>query len=183
AMLRLVALVVCLGVVDLHAGEPQGKLYETHAEKGRPTVEIYMHGFLDSSFDAYLVENGGRELLFASLPCMKAEFGNSTNAMAHGKAAKRIGAETFSVPMYSVYWSTMGKRMAIAWQGYFVAAYDTTSKQRLMIPNNPVPPGIYKPIDALFARFLAGEEIATNDIVAVRKQAWKEIRGADKPKL
>lgn len=31
---------------------PRGDLFETHALKGRPTVAIYIHGFVDSAFDA-----------------------------------------------------------------------------------------------------------------------------------
>jgi hypothetical protein len=75
---------------SVQSGEPPGKLYEIHSLHGRPPVAIYMRGFVDSSFSAYVKEGATYKLLFQSLPAMKSQFESVTNSINRGNHAHRI---------------------------------------------------------------------------------------------
>jgi hypothetical protein len=107
-----------------------GSLLETHSFPDKPAMEIRMHGFQDASFDAYIIEANSKRKLFTSLTCLRSTFNGTTNA--HPQKYVGIWHPAKGSPqMYEVFWSQDSQRVAVAFQGYFIAAYDRVSEQKI----------------------------------------------------
>ena len=111
--------------------EPAGKLLEVHSLKGRPQVVIYMRGFQDMAFSAYLKDGGTQTLLFSSLPAMKSQFESVTNVIVRDGHANQFCP--VAMGMYDVYWAKDSARFAIAFMGNFVAAYDGNTGEKIQV--------------------------------------------------
>ncbi len=151
---------------------PKAKIYETHSLKGQPSVAIYMHGFVDSSFDAYLVEGQSQKLLFSSLPALKSQFESVTNSITATNYAKRASGKNTGEKMYDVYWSTDLQRLALAFHGNFVAAYDCQTGQKIQIKDCRENQSQCTALGSVIKRFLAGEAITDAEVEDVRKRSY-----------
>jgi len=152
--------------------EPSGKLYETHFFNGRPSVAIYMHGFVDSSFDAYRVDNGTNKLIFQSLPAMKSQFESTTNSIVRDNHAKRICADRNGMGMYDVYWSKDSQRLAIAFMGNFIAGYDCKTGQKIQIGDCVENKFQCQALGTVIQSFLDGKNFTEAEIADVRKRSY-----------
>jgi len=108
-------------------------LYESHVCPGKPTVEIRwtQGGFMGggSSFDAYLVQGWTRKKILTGLDNIASHFDNTSNAMPRTYVT-RIAARD-RPQIYQVAWSADSNRVAIAYHGYFVPAYDRLTGRRI----------------------------------------------------
>ena len=76
-------------------------------------------------------------------------------------------------PMYEVFWSADGKRVAISFQGYLMAGYDLESHQAIELKREGLP---YKECDFLLQRFLAGESITNEELEELHKLRLLQVR-------
>ena len=105
---------------------PVGVLFESHSYSNCPTVRIYMKGWQDAFFDAFIDDPKGEKLLARDLPELKSYFQGRTNVSTLPHHAKRVAAR-LGDKMYDVYWSSDLKRVGIAFSGNWVTAYDITT--------------------------------------------------------
>lgn len=171
-------LICCLAIVLSGAlggcsKTPSGKLYEIHSLQGQPSLAVYMHGFVDSSFDAYIKEGAVTKLLFRSLPALESQFANTTNSITGENHAKRIPEENVGLPMYDVFWSTNLQRVAIAFQGNFVAAYDCQTRQKIQIAEWEDETQ-RTALGAVIKRFLDEETVTDAEVAEVRRHSYSE---------
>lgn len=152
-------------------GVSSEKLYETHVSQGKPTIAIYISGFLDSSFNAY-IEGSPRKVIFQSLPASNHLFKDTTNSLIRKSAAQRIVANPDMSGMYEVFWSSNSTRLALAFKGYFIEAYDLDTKQKIETKQTDEIDYQYIAFDALIEGFLNGKSVKEAEIVAIRKSAY-----------
>jgi len=148
------------------------EVYERHALDGRPTLTIYVRGFVDSTFDACISETNGEREIFHLLPATVSQFGViATNSpytdLDHGKRESERGAG-----MYDLFWSGNQLRFGLAFQGHFVAAYDVKTGQTIQLTDCRESPGTCRAISQIIERFLRGEAIANAEIERVRKESY-----------
>ncbi len=115
-----------------------GKLMETHLSLGRPTVEIWMFGFLQGhSFQVLINTNGKRTQIVPEIWYMPPNFGTTNAAVTKQSdvefcrdlvAAK--GSSEGGV-FYQVYWTRDGDRCALALHKHLVAAFDVRTGAQL----------------------------------------------------
>lgn len=160
--------------------EPPGKLYEIHSLHGRPPVAIYMRGFVDSSFDAYLKEGTTYKLLFRSLPAMKSQFESVTNSIIRENHAHRIPGPNTGERMYDLFWSTNGQRFALAFQGNFVAAYDCQTGQKIQITDCRENKSQCAALGAVIGRFLDGDKVTDAEVAKIRRDSYS-VQPESKP--
>ncbi|MDB6059816.1 MAG: hypothetical protein JWO95_3660, partial [Verrucomicrobiales bacterium] len=108
------------------SGAPIGKLFEVHVYSNCPSIRIYMKGWQDSFFDAFIDVPQGEKLLSRDLPELRSYFRGHTNSIEMAHHAKYVGAKV-GEKMYDVYWSADLKRVGIAFVGNWVAAYDLST--------------------------------------------------------
>ena len=107
-----------------------GDLYERHIVPGKPTIEIRIYGFVDSCFDACMVDGWKRKRIFDLLECYAPDFQQTTNPIVrkyHGTCVMTGDR----LPIFQVLWSDDSQRVGIAFDGYFVAAYDRNTGRRI----------------------------------------------------
>ena len=160
------------GTANVQRDEPSGKLYEIHSLQGKPPVAIYMSGFVDLSFRAYITEGAVKKLLFSSLPAMKSQFENITNSITRENHAKRIPGENSGSKMYDMFWSTNLQRFALAFQGNFVAAYDCQTGQKIQITDGLENKYQCTALGAVIKRFLDGEMVTDAEVTEVRRRSY-----------
>lgn len=136
-MTALIVLVLIISKIerpltDVWTSSTTGTLYETHTQTGRPSIEIFMYGFQDASFAAWVVDGQSRVNPFDHLVCTLGEIGANRELPPIPHATNRA-VQGRGEPVYQVAWSADGKRFGLAVNGYFVAAYDLTTKKRLTI--------------------------------------------------
>lgn len=160
-------------VVSATSSEPSGKLYETHSFRDRPTVAIYMNGFVDSSFSACIREGSNNQMLFVSLPAMKSQFESATNSIVGRNHANRT-PNNAGEKMYDLFWSTNLHRFALAFRGNWVAACDCQTGQKIQITDGRENKFQCTVLGATIKRFLDGETVTDTEVAKVRKQSYSE---------
>lgn len=146
-----------------------GELFERHIVSGKPTIDIRIKGLADAGFDAYLVDGWKKKKLFDLLECYTPDFESTTNAKTRNYEGTCITTRgKYSTPMFMVLWSSDTNRVGIAFNGYFVAAFDRTTGQRIQFADYFKDMNVrdrnggelwhdYKKCDADIERFLHGE--------------------------
>jgi hypothetical protein len=152
--------------------EPLGKLLEIHSFQGRPAIEIYMKGFQDMAFNAYLKEGESHMLLFLSLPAMKSQFETVTNFIVRSNRAARICAERNGVGTYDVFWSKDSQRLAIAFMGNFIAGYDCKSGQKIQVRDGLDNKNQCRAIGVAIQSFLDGKDFTEAEMTEIRNHSY-----------
>ncbi len=152
------------------AGTEPGKLLEVHSLKGRPAVRIYMKGFTDMAFSAYLQEGDSRKLLFASLPCLKSQFESTTNVLVRGRRAHRFSAA--GVGQYDLFWSADSQRLALAFEGNYIAGYDCRTGQKIQVRDGLDTKLQCRALGAVIGSFLEGKAFTDAEVAAVRQHSY-----------
>jgi hypothetical protein len=150
-----VGLLLVVGVAFAHyflgLGTPE--LYESHSAPGKPTVEIRwtFGGFMGggSAMDAYLVGGWHRKRILTMLDNIASHFDNTTNAVTRAYATCTTSA--LRPQIFQVAWSTDSQRVAVAYHGYFVGAYDRVTGKTLELKNYA---GDYRRCDSEIEHFL-----------------------------
>ncbi len=130
-------------VLGLFRFDYRGEMFERHSPPGAPDVEIYSKGFVDSSFDAYLVSTDGRrDLISSSLPCHM-KFGEfRTNDRRVSYLTNLISAPALrtknGAALFEVFWTKDLQQVAISYRGYLVRAYNVRKKQTLSCDTDEV---------------------------------------------
>ena len=150
------------------SGLPSGKFLEIHSLKGRPSVAIYMQGFVDSSFKAILKEGETQKLLFRSLAVMN--FETLTNVIARDYKAKSFAPETMGT--FDVFWAKESPRFAIAYRGNFVASYDCKTGQKIQIRDGLDTREQCRALGKAMESFLDGKEYTDADVEEIRKNSY-----------
>jgi hypothetical protein len=150
--------------------QPVGKLLEIHSLKGRPSVAIYMRGFQDMAFNAYLKEGESQKLLFLSLPAMKSQFETVTNSIVRDNHAKRFCAE--NVGMYDLFWAKDSQRFAIAFMGNFIAGYDCKTGQKIQVRDGLDNKYQCQALGVVIQNFLDGKNFTEAEVSDVRKHSY-----------
>ena len=101
--------------------------------------------------DAYLVEGWRRKKILTMLDNIAEHLDNSTNAAARPYAT--CTTTDHRLQIFQVAWSADSQRVAVAFQGYFVAAYDRATGKVLELKNYA---GDYRRCDSDIERFLQG---------------------------
>lgn len=140
---------------------PDGALFERLETPGAPTVEIYMHGFVDSSFDGYLVEGNRYSKIFDSLGFVPSNLRLDSGRKGLAETGRRAPA---SDPMYDIVWAKDYRRLGITHRGYLVAAYEFRSGLKLKLETLSKESVFYTNTDALIERFLRGDAVRQNDL-------------------
>jgi len=113
-----------------------------------------------SSFDAYLVQGWTRKKILTGLDNIASHFDNTSNAMPRTYVT-RIAARD-RPQIYQVAWSADSNRVAIAYHGYFVVAYDRLTGRRIededYLDTRPASQRDYKRRDSEIERFLEQQE-------------------------
>jgi len=138
AKIFLVALFLWAGMVFIFMrGALRSTLYETHTFPGtsNPVIEIRFRGFLDASYSAYTKGLIGRRRLI----CLPS--GHSGQGTAN--ISPRVGqgfaeAEKAWKPKYGVVWSSDGTRIAFVLDGWYVAACDLKTGERIDFQQYPL---------------------------------------------
>jgi len=158
-------------------GTPE--LYESHVSPGGPTIEIRWAGFMGGSlFDAYLVRGPKREKILTSLENIPEHFDETTNRKPRTYARCIVTRDR--LPIYQVAWSADSNRVAIAFHGYFVAAYDCVTRQKIEFKDY-ADTGLasefdYKLCDSEIGRFLQRPAASwPSDAPAVMRAVFKNI--------
>jgi hypothetical protein len=110
-----------------------GQSFERHIVPGKPTIDIHIYGMADAGFSAYMVEGRKKKKIFDLLECYTPDFQETANPIARNyqdTTIQREGDKSGS-PMFQILWSADTNRIGIAFKGYFVAAYDRTTGQKI----------------------------------------------------
>jgi hypothetical protein len=103
----------------------RGKIYQTHQQPPHPEIQIWMHGFMDSTFDVFLADAKGTTRIISDLPALFEEVGRTN----------REPSMTTDNRMYEVVWANNAQTVGIKFHGWLVAAYDRRNQKQVKLQN------------------------------------------------
>jgi len=130
AFVLAVIVAALFGAWRIYYVKENGELYERHIVPGKPTIEIRIYGFADACFDACVVDGWKRKRIFDLLECYAPHFQQTTNPIVRRYQGTCVMTGE-RLPIFQVLWSDDSQRVGIAFDGYFVAAYDRDTGRRI----------------------------------------------------
>jgi hypothetical protein len=130
AFVLAVVVAALFGAWKIYYVMENGELYERHIVPGKPTIEIRIYGLADAGFDACMIEGWKRSKIFDSLECYPPNFQGTTNPIVRNYQGTCVRTRE-RLPIFQVLWLDDSQRVGIAFDGYFVAAYDRNTGKRV----------------------------------------------------